>query len=558
MEEEKFQQTLDAGMRILDALMENLSSSGKERTIPGEEVFRLYDTYGFPLDLTKEIAQERNFSLDFIGFEKEMEAQKRRAREAWKGSGEVDMVFYEQLKKELGETIFRGYDFNELTSHIQAILKLDKSANKIMKKEEAKEGEEIEIVLAETPFYGEAGGQVGDVGKIIKPSVKLKDIKLKELKEEEMEAKVKVFDTKRPVEGLIIHHCRVEKGSLKIGDVVLASVDISRREDIARHHTATHLLQSALRQVLGKHVEQSGSLVAPDRLRFDYTHPKPLTEREIDRIEEIVNGVILKNIPVSTSETTLNQAREMGALAFFGEKYGEKVRTVMVTSGSASLADEAFSFELCGGIHCHSTGEIGLFRIISETGIAAGVRRIEALAGRKAYEYTREEEKIIEGMTEVLKVPKSELLARLEKMVKENKEMTKEIEFLRGRTVASSAENLIEKAKRVGEIKLVSARVEARDRSVLRSFGDRLRDRLKSGIVILGAVIEGKVALLAVVTEDLVKKGYNAGKIVGEVAKLVDGSGGGRPDMAQAGGKSVDKLDSALAHAEKIIKAMVA
>jgi len=244
----------------------------------------------------------------------------------------------------------------------------------------------------------------------------------------------------------------------------------------------------------------------------------------------------------------------MGALAFFGEKYGEKVRTVMVTRESLSAPEYAFSFELCGGIHCHTTGEIGLFRIISETGIAAGVRRIEALAGKKAYEYTKEEEGIVEGMAELLKVPRSELISRLQKMIQENREMAKEIESFRTRAVTTSVEKLADKAKKVDKINLVSAKVEASNRSILRAFGDHLKDKLKSGIVILGAVIEGKVALLSVVTEDLVKKGYHAGKIIEEVAKLVDGSGGGRPDMAQAGGKSVDKLDSALARAEKIIK----
>jgi alanyl-tRNA synthetase len=555
MEEEKFQETLDAGMRILDGLIDDLTSKGKERTIPGEEVFRLYDTYGFPLDLTKEIAQERDFSLDFVGFEREMEAQKVRAREAWKGSGEVDMGFYEEVRKALGDTLFRGYDFGELTSQIRAILRLDKSANTVTRREEAKEGEEIEIILAETPFYGEAGGQVGDVGRILKPSVKSKSLRLRELKEEDIEAKVEVLDTKRPVEGLVVHQCRVGKGSLRIGDVVIASVDNSRREDIARHHTATHLLQAALRQVLGKHVEQSGSLVAPDRLRFDFTHSKPLTKREIDRVEEIVNDVVLKNISVLASETTLNQAKEMGALAFFGEKYGERVRTVMVTSGSPSVAGEAFSFELCGGVHCHSTGEIGLFRIISETGIAAGVRRIEALAGRKAYQYIKEVlERRVEEISELLKVPQNEIVGRIEKMVKERTEMIKEIESLIRKRIASGVEELFEKVRKVGDIRLVSAKVEAKDASVLRSFGDQLRDRLKSGVIILGAIIEDKVALLSVVTQDLVERGYHAGKIIEEVAKLVDGSGGGRPDMAQAGGKSIDKLDSALAKAEKIIK----
>jgi len=556
MEEQKFRETLDAGVRILDGLIDSLISQGKARTIPGGEVFRLYDTYGFPLDLTKEIAQERDFSLDFAGFEREMEAQKSRAREAWRGSGERDMGFYEELRKELGDTSFRGYDFNELTTYVRAIIKFDSSVNKFVKIEEAKEGDEVEIILAESPFYGEAGGQVGDVGRILKPSVRLKDIRLGEVKEEDIEAKVEVFDAGRPVEGLIVHHCRVERGSLRVSDIVVASVDASRREEIARHHTATHLLQAALRQVLGKHVEQSGSLVAPERLRFDFTHSKPLTGREIDRIEWIVNDMVLRNIPVLTSETTLDQAKGMGALAFFGEKYGEKVRTVMVTSGSPTASREAFSFELCGGIHCHSTGEIGLFRIISETGIAAGVRRIEALAGKRAYEYVKGEEKIFEEMAEVLKVPQGELLGRLEKMVKENREMAKEIESLRSKAVSSSVEKLEEKAMKLGKIKLISARVEARDRSVLRSFGDHLKESLKSGVIILGAVIEDKVALLSVVTEDLVKKGYHAGKIIEEVAKLVDGSGGGRPDMAQAGGKAVDRLDSALAKAEKIIKGM--
>ncbi len=554
MEEEKFKETLDAGMKILDGLIKDLASQDKKRVIPGEEVFRLYDTYGFPLDLTREIAQERDFSLDFPGFEREMEAQKKRAREAWKGSGEVDMGFYEELKKELGETLFRGYDFSELTSQIRAILRRDKSTNKITRTEEAKEGEEVEIILTETPFYGEAGGQVGDAGKILKPSGKLKDIKITELKEEDIEARVEVFDAKRPVEGLVIHNCKVTAGSVKTGDIVVAYVDVPRREDIARHHTATHLLQTALRQVLGKHVEQSGSLVAPDRLRFDYTHSKPLTKREIDRIEEIVNSAVLRNFPVLTSETTLTQAKEMGALAFFGEKYGEKVRTVIVTPESSSAPQHAVSFELCGGIHSHSTGEIGLFKIISETGIAAGVRRIEALAGKRAYEYVKEVlEKKIEKITEVLKVPQDEIISRLEKMIKEIKDKVKEIESLRGQKVTSSVEKLVKKAKTVGKIKVISAKVEATNRNILRSFGDRLRDKLKSGVIILGAIIEGKVALLSVVTQDLVKKGYHAGKIIGEVAKLVDGSGGGRPDMAQAGGKSVNKLDSALAKSEKLI-----
>jgi len=553
MEEEKFQETLDSGMRILDGLIKDLVSQGKERIVPGEEVFRLYDTYGFPLDLTKEIAQERDFSLDFVGFEREMEAQKRRAREAWKGSGEVDMGFYEELRKDLGDTIFRGYDFGELTSHIRAILQLEKGTNRLMRAEEAKEGEEVELVLAETPFYGEAGGQVGDTGKILKPSVKLKEIRLGELKEEEIEAKLEVLDTKRPIEGLIVHQCKIEKGSVRVSDVVVASVDISRREEIARHHTATHLLQAALRQVLGKHVEQSGSLVVPDRLRFDYTHSKPLTKREIDRVEEIVNEAILKNLSVETSETTLTQAKEMGALAFFGEKYGEKVRTVMVTPGSLSAPGEAFSFELCGGIHCHSTGEIGLFKIISETGIAAGVRRIEALAGRKAYQYTKVLEGNLEKISELLKVAQDEIIGRIEKMVKERTDLIKETESLIRKKIASDVGELVEKVTKVGGIRLVSARVEAKDAGVLRSFGDQLRDKLKSGIIVLGAIIEDRVALLSVVTEDLVKKGYHAGKIIEEVARLVDGSGGGRPDMAQAGGKSVNKLDSALAKAEQII-----
>jgi alanyl-tRNA synthetase len=295
--------------------------------------------------------------------------------------------------------------------------------------------------------------------------------------------------------------------------------------------------------------------VAPDRLRFDFTHSKPLTKREIDRVEEIVNDAVLKNFSVLTSETTLNQAKEMGALAFFGEKYGEKVRTVMVTPASLSAPGEAFSFELCGGIHCHSTGEIGMFRIISETGIAAGVRRIEALAGKKAYQYTKEVlESKIEEISELLKVPQDEIVGRIEKMVRERTEMIKEIESLVRKRITSGVEELVNKIKKVAGINLVSAKVEAKDRSVLRSFGDQLKERLKSGVIILGAVIEGKVALLSVVTDDLVKKGYHAGKIIGEVAKFVDGSGGGRPDMAQAGGKSVDKLDSALAKAEKIIK----
>ena len=545
MEEERFKETLDIGYDMINNLIENLENKG-EKTIPGTKLFKLYDTYGFPLDLTKEIARERNFDIDEEGFKNQMERQKKIASKSWKGTDERQVAFYRKVHKDVGDTVFRGYEFNRLLAKVSMII--DKDNNII---NEAKKGDEIQIVLSETPFYGESGGQVGDRGKIVKKS--------KGEKEEKIGVEVEVLDTQRLFKGLIVHWAKVLKGKIKKGDTVDALIDVERRRAIMRSHTATHLLQAALRKVLGKHVEQAGSLVDCDYLRFDFTHFSSLKKEQIEKIEELINEVIRKNLSALSSEVSLNEAKEMGAMALFGEKYSEKVRAIMISSEGWDAPEDALSIELCGGTHCQATGEIGLFKIVNEASIAAGVRRIEALSGRKAYQFIKEEEENLQSVIDILKVQPNLVKAQLEKIVQGNKKLKEELSQMKGKIFDFQVNDLLRsEVKKTCGITILSHEVSATDVKELRNFGDKLKDKLKEGIIVLGSIIGKKPFLVCMITDNLVeKKGLHAGKLIKKLAEIIKGTGGGRANLAQGGGSESGKLKEALVQVGKIVSGMV-
>jgi alanyl-tRNA synthetase len=414
--------------------------------------------------------------------------------------------------------------------------------------------QEISVVLDRTPFYGEAGGQVGDTGALTcnvfadRPAGLNAGHAGLPIGKNTGDSAFTVKDTKK-VESYIVHHGSVTKGALKVGDVVAARVDAERRANIMRNHTATHILHHVLREVLGKHAEQSGSLVAPDRLRFDFTHFTAVKREELDRIEELVNLKILENGPISTAEMSLDEAKAKGAIALFGEKYGERVR--MVQTGG-------YSRELCGGTHCARTGDVGLFKIIAEQSVAAGVRRIEALTGRKAIEWVMQTDALIRDLCAQLDTQEGLLLKRTEGLIAEMKALRKEITKLKTQSTKDVTGDMLANAEEVSGSKIVVQRLETAAPETLRSTADQLRRAAKSVAVVLGGAEDNKVSLLAAMTPDLVKRGLHAGKIAGEIAKIVGGGGGGRPDMAQAGGKDPAKLDEALATAKEIIKKALA
>lgn len=523
-EEERFLRTREAGMALLSSLMEDLAKEGK-KVIPGEDAFRLYDTYGFPLELTVEIAKEEGFSVDEEGFRAAMEEQRKRGRESWVGLQVDDLTPYRRIEADIGRTEFMGYELLSSSSELLAILK--REGDSVMRVEEASEGEDVEIFLDKTPFYGEAGGQVGDKGVITSDS-----------------GEVEVYDVKRPTEGLIVHKGRVLRGTISVGTRVRAEVDKVRRMSTARHHTSTHLLHAALRKVLGDHVRQAGSLVAPDRLRFDFTHFQPMTREEVKRVEDIVNDVVLENYPVETMVMGIEEARSIGAVALFGEKYGETVRVVKV---------DDFSVELCGGTHVRATGDIGVFRIVSESGIAAGVRRIEAVSGIAALRWMRANEEMLDRIAEALRVGREEVLERTMRIQEEKKELERELEEIRSYLISLEVKGIASRAVEIGPAKFVAAKVDVKRMEDLRAMAERIRDMLGNSVVLLGSVIDGKAAFVGTVSKELTGK-IDASKLVKEVAKLCGGGGGGRPDLAQAGGKDPEKLELALSSAEKMVR----
>lgn len=510
-EEERFIATLDQGLPILNAMIEKTRTTGRA-VLAGQDVFKLYDTYGFPMDLITEACREQGMTVDEAGFDAAIEEQRTRARKTGGFEQVTARPAVAGLAKRVGGTQFVGYDRLESDSVLRAILKGD------LLVKEASEGDEVEVVLDATPFYAEGGGQVGDRGTLLGP-----------------EGQVEITDTTRPAPTLILHKGTVRKGRIREGEPLRLTVNASTRQDSARNHTATHLVHAALRDLLGPHVKQYGSLVGPNRLRFDFAHFRPLSSRDIDDIETTVNEEIRKNEAVCAEVMPIHDAVAKGALAFFGDKYGEQVRVVTV---------ESFSKELCGGTHVRQTGDIGLFRIVSEAGVAAGVRRIEAQTGSGAYALMKKLEADVREISDVLKVNQSELAARTRKLVAQLKDKERELEELKlklagGSTAASTV-------KTVAGVLVHVQRTDGLDVNGMRALADQLREKLKSGVIALGAVSgDEKVSLLVVVTKDLIGR-LKAGELIKGMASEVGGSGGGRPEMAQAGGKDPAKLDAAL------------
>jgi alanyl-tRNA synthetase len=520
-EEERFTRTLEQGMRILDEIIGKLKKASV-KLIPGDELFKLYDTYGFPLDLARDIAMDNHLSVDEEGFQKEMEVQRERARASWIGEDEAIASIYRELASEIGETEFIGYDVLESESIVKAILKEGKVVNF------ASAGDEVEVFLDKTPFYGESGGQAGDVGLISSPGG----------------FEAEVITTKKEV-GLHAHVVRVNSGTLKVWERVHGSVDGKTRMATARNHTSTHLLHTALRTVLGEHVKQAGSYVAPDRMRFDFTHFYALERKEIESIESIVNEKILENIRVETEIADIHDALKSGVTALFGEKYGEKVRVVKVPG---------FSAELCGGTHCRTTGDIGSFVIISEGSVASGIRRIESFTGKAAFDYLRQRSNALRDIAELLKTDKP--LDRVEKLLSDVKDREREIDALKAKAASQNSSTVMDKVQIINGVKVLSCRVDWLEQKDLRVFADNVRDRLGSGIVVLASGKDGEAAMLATVTKDLAGL-FSAGDLLKNVAAQVGGKGGGKAEMAQGGVSnlgSMDILDKALESVYDIVK----
>ncbi len=510
-EEERFIATLDQGLPILNDMIEKTRATGGT-VLAGRDVFKLYDTYGFPMDLITEACREQGMTVDERGFDAAIDDQRTRARKTSGFEQDTARPSVMELAKRVGATQFVGYDRLESDSLLRAILKDDHLVK------EASEGDEVEVVLDTTPFYAEGGGQVGDRGTLVGP-----------------EGLVEITDTTRPAPTLIVHKGTVRKGSIHEGEQLRMAVNGSIRQDAARNHTATHLVHAALRDLLGPHVKQYGSLVGPNRLRFDFAHFRPLSSRDIDDIESTVNEEIRKNEVVTAQVMSIQDAVAKGALAFFGDKYGEQVRVVSV---------ESFSKELCGGTHVRQTGDIGLFRIVSEAGVAAGVRRIEAQTGSGAYALMKKLEADVRELSDVLKVGQSELAAKTRKLMTQLKDKERELEELKLKMAGGSA--AASTSKTVAGVSVHVQRTDGLDVNGMRALADQLRDKLKSGVIALGAVSgDEKVALLVVVTKDLIGR-LRAGELIKTMAAEVGGSGGGRPEMAQAGGKDPAKLDAAL------------
>jgi len=520
-EEERFAYTLETGLRVLAKVSEEVCQQGAQQ-IPGEEVFKLYDTYGFPLDLAEEIARDQGLTLDLEGFEHAMDRQRELARAAWKGSGEEAVKpVYPALAERLGGTRFLGYDTLEAQGKVLAILDNDRLV------EAAEEGSEVEIVVDQTPFYAEGGGQVGDTGLLINPNVVLE-----------------VKDTKRPLDDLIVHRALVKRGRVRVQEVLHARVESHRRQAVALNHTGTHILHATLKQVLGDHVKQAGSLVAPDRLRFDFTHFGRLADREVYRVEDLVNERIREDRPVEVVHSALHEALKMGAVALFGEKYGDDVRVVKIGD---------FSLELCGGTHLRSTGEIGLFKVTQISGVAAGVRRLEALTGEAAFEHVRREEAILSELRELLKAQAFEEPTRVQRLLEQVRELEREVETLKGRLASARTQDMSDGIAEVNGVKVLTLHEASINQKDLRALVDMAKERLRSGVVVAATVVEDKVALVAGVTPDLTRR-VHAGELAKAVAALVDGSGGGRADMAQAGGRSPEKLSDALAQVPSLVE----
>ena len=520
LEEDRFEQAFRNGYAILmDALQ------GVE-VVPGDVVFRLWDTHGFPVEMTQEIASENGVELDMGGFEREMAAQREQSRAGARFGGDRAKIrVYESMG--VGGTAFLGYDTLSASSVVVGLISDDESVTQVS------EGQDVEVALVQTPFYAEGGGQIGDAGEL-----------------SGAEGRISVHDTQEVMPGLIIHFGKVEAGAVSLGETVDAFVDPVRREDTARNHTATHMLHAALRQVLGPHVRQAGSLVAPDRLRFDFTHVQPVTDDEMWQVQLLVNEKIRQNARILKDEDTYPEAIRRGALAFFGDRYDDRVRLVEIANG------DTFSFEVCGGTHVEQTGEVGAVYVLGESSIGAGMRRIEAISGRAAERMVWDRFHREERLAQSLQTTPGAMEDRVRSLLEELDDLQRQQEAMERRLSLQSAEGLLSSAQDVDGVTVLSARAAAANADSLREVGDYLRDKLGSGVVVLGAVVNDRPMLVAMVTRDLIEdRGLNAADIARGAARVVGGGGGGRPDVAQAGGRDASKLDAALAEVPDLVRA---
>ena len=525
LEEERFNETIDSGMNILNGYIEELEVE-KSKVLSGEKAFKLYDTYGFPIELTEEILEEKGMSVDNEEFKKEMEAQRERARNArgetsYMGSEETPI---NKIKADV-ETEFVGYGSTEGKGNILVLATDDAFVD------ELKSGDKGYIVIDKTVFYPEMGGQIGDKGII-----------------EGRNGKAYVVNTKKNVSGKIIHYVEVKEGSFSAGEEVNLFVEKQRRSFIAKNHTATHMLQDALKEIVGSHVHQSGSYVDNERLRFDFTHFQALSSEELQKVEDLVNEKIMEVANVETNLMTIEEAKESGATALFDEKYGDKVRVV---------AAGEFSKELCGGTHVSNVGEIGLFKIVAETGVAAGIRRIEAVTGMQAIKFMEEKQRLLRDACAGLKCTEKDILKKISSQNAELKEKDKEISELKSKLTSGAEDDILNSAKDINGVKAVAYALEDVDGNALRDLADKIRNKMGSGVVVLVSKMNDKVNLVAMSTKDVLDKGVHCGKIIKEVAAVVGGGGGGRPDMAQAGGKNPEKINEAVENAYEIIEKLV-
>ncbi|HEY3373804.1 MAG TPA: alanine--tRNA ligase [Candidatus Aquicultor sp.] len=524
-EEKRFMETLKQGLNILDQAISQVLSEGKH-SLAGDFVFRLYDTFGFPLELTIEIAGARGVSVDEDIFRNLMEEQRERARASWAGERELKNAdVYNELKEEFGASEFLGYETDDAQATIKAIVRKNAVAT------DAREGDEVEVFLKRTPFYSEKGGQVGDMGVI-----------------ETDTGKVTVTDTQEPIEGVVIHIGKVTSGNISIEQNARAVVDSARRQAIRRNHTTTHILQWALRRVLGEHVKQAGSLVEPERFRFDFSHFAGTTREQMRKVEELVNGKIFESNPVRSFVTSYEFARETGATALFDQKYGEFVRLVEVGN---------FSKELCGGTHVSNTNEIGLFKITSEGSIGANTRRIEGVTNGTALKLIYAEEDELQNAANVLKVDAGQLTNKIQSLLQTVKQQAQELDSFKKNQAKGKIDELIAEARRLDGARVIIEQVEAADMDSLRSYADMLREKAKSAILFLASIADDKVMLIAAATPDMVKAGFKAGDLIKKVAPFVGGGGGGRSDMAQAGGKNPAGVPQALEEAWLEVQAML-
>ncbi len=520
-EEEKFHETLELGTARLKELMDTLQKN-QQKVLPGQEAFKLYDTYGFPLDMTELILSEKGFTVDKDGFENELKKQRIQARTSSQMTGQVfDTGPLSRIKELSKGTEFLGYQADACEAKIIALIQGDQLVEVVTA------GEEVTVVLDRTPFYGESGGQVGDTGIL-----------------ESNGNQIKITDTKKNND-FILHIGKVTKGDIRKEGLVHAKIDIQRRNSIRKNHSATHILHFALRKVIGQHAEQSGSLVTQDRLRFDFHHFSGLTQEEIIRIEDIVNEMILKNEPVVVKELSIHEARNAGAIALFGEKYGDLVRMVAIGD---------FSKELCGGTHVNHSGEIGLLRIIGESSVAAGIRRIEAMTGTATLNRDREKERLVHEMCSALNTSEDKLIAKTLDLLSELKNLQKELHKVKQKEISGKVDSFFENAKVVSGVKIIARKLEDATADDLRKTADRLMKSAKDMAIILGTAQNGRVTIIAALSPALVKCGLHAGNISKEIAKVVGGGGGGRPDMAQAGGQWPEKLDEALSFATELLR----